>query len=51
MRLSSPGHPFYEELERETLREEEFDSFVESSVLRVRTRSADIPPGGIFECC
>ena len=26
---SSPGHPFYEELER-VLREEEFDSFVES---------------------
>ena len=44
---SSPGHPFYEELER-VLREEEFDSFVESKCSPYYAKKQgrpSIPPG------
>lgn len=47
---SSPGHPFYEELER-VLREEEFDSFVESkssSYYAKKQGRPSIPPGVYF---
>lgn len=47
---SSPGHPFYEELER-VLREEEFDSFVESkcwSYYAKKRGRPSIPPGVYF---
>ena len=47
---SSPGHPFYEELER-VLREEEFDSFVESKCSPYYAKKQgrpSIPPGVYF---
>ena len=49
---SSPGHPFYEELER-VLREEEFDSFVESKCepspyYAKKQGRPSIPPGVYF---
>jgi len=48
--VSSPGHPFYEELER-VLREEKFDSFVESkcsSYYAKKQGRPSIPPGVYF---
>ena len=47
---SSPGHPFYEELER-VLREEEFNSFVESKCSPYYAKKQgrpSIPPGVYF---
>lgn len=47
---SSPGHPFYEELER-VLREEKFDSYVESKCSRYYAKKQgrpSIPPGVYF---
>ena len=47
---SSPGHPFYEHLER-VLREERFDAFVESKCSSYYTKTQgrpSIPPGVYF---